>query len=98
MHMSYDSTELIDNVLIDISLYGDSFKVYAIYDCRENFSFIKKYIDAEQPTMEDGETKESFEKILEAYKNDIKNLRNKKHELMSLSALLPLLIEQNRIF
>ena len=98
MHISYDSTELIDNVKNDISLYGASFKVYAIFKCFEGVNFVVDYVDAEKPTMKEAETISEFQQILKEFTNNINSLKNKKYQEMCLSELLPLLIEQDGIF
>lgn len=95
MHISYDSTELIDNVQNDISLYGASFKVYAIFKCFEGVNFVVDYVDAEKPTLKEAETISEFQQM---FTNDINSLKNKKYQEMCLSELLPLLIEQDSIF
>lgn len=95
MHISYDSTELIDNVQNDISLYGASFKVYAIFKCFEGVNFVVDYVDAEKPTLKEAETISEFQQM---FTNDINSLKNKKYQEMCLSELLPLLIGQDSIF
>lgn len=101
MIISQDSTQLIADVREDISLFGSSFKVYAIYAYREingqEFYYISAYVDAEKPTEKEADTREEYDELLKNYEDNIAILKNKKHELMTLAELLDKLIEQDSV-
>lgn len=97
MKISYNSEELIQEVLSDIEDLGKSFKVFAIYDER----FIKEYIDCDIPTREEFEdvgTEQEFQRAVFEYKADLEKLKGKKYEAMTLQELFFKLQKQNDIF
>lgn len=74
MKISYDSSQLIEDVSNDILLFGESFKVYAVYSYREDFDFeyISDYVDADEPIRDEVETEKEFLKVLKDYKKPSK--------------------------
>lgn len=97
--VSYDSEELIDEVREDIFLFGESFKVYAIYSYFEDVDseFITDYVDADKPEREETETEEEYQGLLRDFYGNLKSLEFTKNKKMTLKELLELLKEQNRI-
>jgi hypothetical protein len=95
MKMSYDSSELIADVKEDIELFGDSFKVFAIFTGQ----FITEYVDADQPTSEELNvaSHEEIEQALQDYRDNIAALTGREFECMSLSELLIKLKKQNSL-
>lgn len=102
MKISIDSTQLIQDVREDISLFGASFTVYAIYALQvvngQEFEYISSYIDAERPTNEEVSMQEDSDDIIKDYENNIASLEDTKHEIMTLDQLLVKFVEQDSVF
>ena len=112
MKNSYDSQDLVDEVLDDIAVFGEDFNVYAIYSYFERVDgrwideeFITDYVHADKPKREEigtapwlEEDEEEFQQLLEDYEKIMKSLERTKHKKMTLQELLQKLEEQGRIF
>lgn len=111
MKNSYDSEELIQEVLDDIATFGEKFNVYAIYSYFEQVDghwideeFITDYAHADEPTREEiggfpwfEEDEEEYQQLLADYKASMQSLKETKHIKMTLQELLQKLEEQNRL-
>lgn len=66
MRISVDSEDNIRDVREDIELFGEDFKVFAIYSLAEvdeqEFEYISSYVDAEKPTRDEFESPRLFAK------------------------------------
>lgn len=97
--VSYDSKELMEDVLDDIALFGENFNVYAIYEYREeyDFEYISDYVDADEPIRKElwSIDEQEFQKVLEDFKKNIASLKFTKHRRMTLVELLRKLEEQH---
>lgn len=112
MKNSYDSQDLINEVLDDIATFGEDFNVYAIYSYFERVEgrwideeFITDYVHADKPKREEigtspwlEEDEEEYQQILADYKASMKSLEQTKHKKMTLQELLQKLEEQDGIF
>ena len=112
MKNSYDSSELIADVLDDISLFGEDFNVYAIYSHFDivdgrliDEDFITSYVDADEPSrkeIEDGpwdkDDELEFQILISDYQKGLDSLKETKHEKMTLRELLKKLEEQDSMF
>lgn len=112
MKNSYDSQDLINEVLDDITTFGEDFNVYAIYSYFEQVDkrwideeFITDYVHADEPARKDildglwdEEDEREFQQLLADYKSGMKSLEQTKHKKMTLQELLQKLEEQDRIF
>ncbi len=98
--VSVDSTNLISEVTEDLLLFGENFKVYAVYSYNDKYKleYISDYVDAEAPEFEkETMTLKEFEKLKKDYEQNIESLKLTKHKLMTLDDLLVLLKKQNEI-
>lgn len=109
MKVSYDSEELIEDCLDDMSLFGEDFMVFAKYqtfyeDNEDKCEFIVDYVDADRPTREEIiefdalEDEEDYQAMLKEYEEGIESLKGYRTEKMTLQALLSRLEQQNTIF
>lgn len=109
MKVSYDSEELIEVCLDDMSLFGEDFMVFAKYqtfyeDNEDKCEFIVDYVDADRPTREEIiefdalEDEEDYQAMLKEYEEGIESLKGYRTEKMTLQALLSRLEQQNTIF
>lgn len=112
MKSSYDSEQLINNVLDDIAIFGETFNVYAIYSYFERVDgrlidaeFITDYVDADAPTKNevsedvwDTEDEADYQQLLVDYKAGLNSLKETKHKKMTLQELLQRLEKQDKIF
>lgn len=95
MKNSYDSKELIQDVLEDIDTFGKSFKIFALY----TEGFITEYIDCDMPTrgeMDEG-TEEEYQQAVKEYKEDLARLEGRDYEALTLQELFFKLQEQDEI-
>ncbi|QDK71444.1 hypothetical protein [Lactococcus protaetiae] len=109
MKNSVESEELIADVKEDIELFGESFKVFAIYSYAlvngQDFEWISSYVDAEKPTRDeiaepelfDEEDEKLYQKAISDFEHNIESLKQTKHEEMTLVELLIKLVKQNEI-
>lgn len=95
--VSYPCEELIQDVTEDIFLFGESYKVYAVWQRFDvvdgidyNVNFIVDYVDYEKPAITDflGDYCDIFDK---------KSIENVTVELMTAKELLEKLLLQNSI-
>lgn len=111
MKVSYESEELIEEVLEDIELFGEEDEVFAIYSYFEEVDgrkvdaeFITDYFSATEPVREseglpwDAEDEQEYQDQLKQWKKLYKQLEQLKYERLTLGELLKRLEEQNRIF
>lgn len=106
MKVSYDSEELIEDCLDDMSLLGEDFMVFAKYQSFYNDSceFIVDYVAADRPTREEIigfnaiDDEEDYQAMLKEYNEGIESLKGYRKEKMTLQALLSRLEQQNTIF
>lgn len=106
MKVSYDSEELIEDCLDDMSLLGEDFMVYAKHQSFYNDSceFIVDYVAADRPTREEIigfnaiDDEEDYQEMLKEYNEGIESLKGYRKEKMTLQALLSRLEQQNTIF
>lgn len=106
MKVSYDSKELIEDCLDDMSLFGEDFMVFAKYQSFYNDSceFIVDYVAADRPTREEiigfnaMDDEEDYQAMLKEYNEGIESLKGYRTEKMTLQALLNRLEQQNMIF
>lgn len=114
MKVSYESEELIEEVLEDIALFGEDDEVFAIYSYFEvvdgrkiDAEFITDYFSATEPVREsaglpwdeeDEEDEQEYQDQLKQWKKLYKQLEQLKYERLTLGELLKRLEEQNRIF
>lgn len=106
MKVSYDSKELIEDCLDDMSLFGKDFMVFAKYQSFYNYSceFIVDYVAADRPTREEIigfnaiDDEEDYQAMLKEYNEGIESLKGYRKEKMTLQALLSRLEQQNTIF
>lgn len=106
MKVSYDSEDLIEDCLDDMSLLGEDFMVYAKHQSFYNDSceFIVDYVAADRPTREEiigfnaMDNEEDYQAMLKEYEEGIESLKGYRKEKMTLQALLSRLEQQNTIF
>lgn len=106
MKVSYDSEDLIEDCLDDMSLLGEDFMVYAKHQSFYNDSceFIVDYVAADRPTREEiigfnaMDDEEDYQAMLKEYEEGIESLKGYRKEKMTLQALLSRLEQQNTIF
>ena len=106
MKVSYDSEDLIEDCLDDMSLLGEDFMVYAKYQSFYNDSceFIVDYVAADRPTREEIigfnsiDDEEDYQAMLKEYNEGIESLKGHRSEKMTLQSLLSRLEQQNTIF
>lgn len=112
MKNSYDSEELIEDVLEDIELFGEDFNVYAVYSYFEKVDgrlideeFITSYVDADEPMREeiedgpwDEDDEREFQKLMSNYQKGLESLKQTKNDKMTLKELLEKLRYQDKIF
>lgn len=106
MKVSYDSEDLIEDCLDDMSLLGEDFMVYAKHQSFYNDSceFIVGYVAADRPTREEiigfnaMDDEEDYQAMLKEYEEGIESLKGYRKEKMTLQALLSRLEQQNTIF
>lgn len=105
MIISYDSEELIEEVLGDIVEFGENLQVFAIYTWFEDYQveFVTDYLFADKPERLSGgywtqEDEEDFQKELQQHQDSMKLLESVKHKRMPISELLTILEEQNKLF
>lgn len=111
MKVSYESEELIEEVLEDIALFGEDDEVFAIYSYFEvvdgrkiDAEFITDYFSATEPVREsaglpwDAEDEQEYQDQLKQWQKLYKQLEQLKYERLTLGELLKRLEEQNRIF
>lgn len=104
INYSYDSTELIKEVLEDIATYGPDEHVYAMYtlfdtdDERTQIGFITDYWYVNAPEIDDAIWMDEEDKrVLQEHEEVIASLDDEIVEEMSLKELLENLEEQNKI-
>lgn len=86
---------LINDVLEDISLYGEDFEVFAV---RRQDGSISDYVDATPPTRKEFPDKEDFDEVMTDYKKNLASLVGEDRERMTVGELLRRLEKQRKFF
>lgn len=100
MKISVDSEKLLNDAITDLDIFGEDFNVYAIYSYREDYDFeyISDYVDADEPTRDEFDTEEYYQKVMKDFKENLDRLKFTKHKKMTIADLIHELWEQNKIF
>lgn len=99
MLISFDSTNLINEATELMNYYGTRFEVYAVYSLRnvddEEFEYISDFVEAKEPTKDDTDSDEEYQRLVSEWKAGIHSLKGTKNSLMPIGRLINLLKEQN---